>query len=74
MLLTIGATYEHVKTGKLYKLVTLAKDSHDLTDLVVYEALYDNQVGKIWVGTKDEFLGEAQSPDGSMHPRFRLEE
>lgn len=74
MLLKVGAVYEHVKTGKQYKLLMLAKDEKTLEDLVVYEALYENNVGKIWVRTKEAFLGEAQSPDGSFHPRFRLVE
>lgn len=71
MLIKIGATYEHVKTGKQYKLLALAKDTHDLTEYVVYEALYENNVAKTWIRSKEEFLGEAKSPDGSFHPRFR---
>ena len=74
MLLTIGATYVHVKTGKKYKLLALAKDTKDLTELVVYEALYENEVSKIWVRPKEEFLGEAMSPEGTYHPRFQLVE
>ena len=74
MLLKIGSTYEHVKTGKLYKLTALAKDSSTLEELVVYEALYENKVSKIWVRTKKEFMGQALSPDGTKHPRFRLVE
>ena len=74
MLLKIGSVYEHVKTGKRYKLIALAKDSSSLEELVVYETLYDNKVSKIWVRSKKGFLGEALSPDGTMHPRFRLVE
>ena len=74
MFLKIGATYEHVKTGKHYKIIALAKDSHDLSECVVYEALYENSVSKYWIRSKEEFLGEAQSPDGSFHPRFKLVE
>ncbi len=74
MLLKVGAVYEHVKTGKRYKLMALAKDVHSLDELVVYEALYQNNVGKVWVRSKEEFLGEAKSPDGSFHPRFRVVE
>ena len=72
MLLKIGATYEHIKTGKRYKLLAVAKDVHTLEDFVVYEALYENTVGKTWVRSKEEFLGEAKSVDGSMHPRFKI--
>jgi hypothetical protein len=68
----IGAVYEHVKTGNQYRVIFLAKDSKTLEDLVVYEALYDNEVSKVWVRPKASFLGLANSPDGSKHPRFRL--
>ncbi len=76
-MLKVGATYEHVKTGKQYKLVALGKQAHgknELEDIVVYEALYDNPVSQVWVRPKENFLGDAQSPDGSMHPRFKLVE
>ncbi len=72
MVLKEGAIYEHVKTGKQYKLLILAKDVHTLEELVVYEALYDNTVSKTWVRSKEEFLGEAKSVDGTFHPRFKL--
>lgn len=74
MHLKVGATYEHVKTGRHYKLIALAKDAHNLQELVVYESLYENNVSKYWARSKEEFLGKAKSPDGSFHPRFRLVE
>lgn len=74
MLLKVGGEYKHIKTGKCYKLIAFAKDSFTLEELVVYEALYENNVSKIWVRSKAEFLGEALSPDGTTHPRFRLVE
>lgn len=74
MLLKIGSTYEHVKTGKQYKLIAIAKDVHDLEEMVIYEALFENKVSKNWVRSKKDFLGEAKSPDGTFHPRFRLVE
>ena len=74
MLLKRGAVYEHVKTGKRYRIIALAKDSSTLEELVVYEALYDNSVSSLWVRSKENFLGEAISSDGTMHPRFRLVE
>ena len=72
MLLKIDSVYEHVKTGKQYKLLSLAKDVHNLEEVVVYEALFENKVSKIWTRSKEEFLGEAKSPDGTYHPRFKL--
>ena len=74
MLLKIGSTYEHVKTGKQYKLIAVAKDVHDLEEMVIYEALYENKVSKTWVRSKEEFLGEAKTIDGTFHPRFKLVE
>ena len=71
MFLKVGGIYNHVKTGKQYKLLTLARDAHTLEEYVVLEALYENNVGKVWIRTKEEFLGEAKSPDGTLHPRFR---
>lgn len=68
-----GAVYRHVKTNTLYRLLAVAKHVETLEELVVYEALYENTVSKHWVRPKSEFLGEAQSPDGTFHPRFVLE-
>lgn len=69
----VGAVYEHVKTGTRYRLLAVGKRTKTLEDLVVYEALYDNTVGKVWIRPVAEFIGEAKSPDGTFHPRFRLE-
>lgn len=74
MPLILGSVYEHVKTKTRYRIVALGKDVHDLKDFVVYEALYDNSVSKVWIRSREEFLGEAKSPDGTLHPRFRLVE
>lgn len=68
----VAATYEHVKTGNLYRVLALAKDSKTLEDLVVYEALYNNEVSKVWVRPKSSFLGFAIGADGVKHSRFRL--
>jgi hypothetical protein len=73
MPLKVGAIYRHVKTDTLYRLIAVGKRTKTLEDLVVYEALYDNTVSKIWIRPKTEFLGEALSPDGTYHPRFALE-
>jgi len=66
-----GKTYEHVKTGNLYKVIAIAKDSKTLADFVVYESLYENQVSKFWIRPLESFTGNALSPDGIPHPRFR---
>jgi hypothetical protein len=73
-LLKIDGVYEHIKTGKRYRIIAFGKDEKTLTDMVIYEALYDNSVSKVWIRPKESFVGEAQSPDGTFHPRFRLVE
>ena len=74
MKLIPGAIYRHVKTDTRYRLLAVGKRVKTLEDMVVYEALYENTVSKIWIRPKGEFLGEAQSPDGTFHPRFVLEQ
>jgi hypothetical protein len=74
MRLVPGAIYRHVKTDTLYRLIAVGKRTKTLEDMVVYEALYENQIAKIWIRPTAEFLGEAQSPDGTFHPRFVLEQ
>ncbi len=69
-----GSEYEHVKTGKRYRVVCVGKDADDLREFVVYEALYDNPVSKFWIRPLENFTGQAKSPDGTTHPRFRLVE
>ena len=41
--------YKHSKTGNLYKVHFVAKNSQTLEDLVVYEALYKNDKSQFWV-------------------------
>lgn len=60
--------YEHYK-GKKYQVLFLAKDRDTLEDLVVYEALYNNRVSKLWVGTLKAFLGKVEV-NGKKVPRF----
>lgn len=68
----VGGMYEHVKTGNRYRLIAVGKHTENLEEFAVCEALYDNTVGKIWIRPLVEFVGEAQSNDGTFHPRFRL--
>ncbi len=69
--LYVGGVYVHVKTGHKYRLLAVAKDSEDLRDLVVYEALYPNAVSQVWVRDREHFVGEAKTPEGTMHQRFQ---
>lgn len=60
--------YQHFK-GKKYKVHGLVKHSETLEDLVLYEALYENALGKMWVRPKEMFLEEVEV-EGKKVPRF----
>lgn len=60
--------YKHYK-GKEYRVLGIAKHSEDLGELVVYEALYDNEKSKLWVRPKSMFLEEVDI-DGVKIKRF----
>jgi hypothetical protein len=62
--------YLHYK-GKKYRIVCVAKHSETLEDMVVYEALYENELGKLWIRPKKMFE-EVLNIDGQATPRFRL--
>ena len=47
--------YEHYKNHEhRYRMISVAKHSETLEDLVVYEALYDNKISKLWARPLDE--------------------
>jgi len=66
----IGAIYKHYK-GKSYKVHGLAKHSESLEELVYYECLYENDLGKFWVRPKEMFLSSIEI-DGKLTKRFKL--
>ena len=51
--------YRHYK-GNEYQVIGVAKHSETLEELVVYETLYDNPRGKLWVRPKAMFLEEVE--------------
>lgn len=70
MSLNLGV-YEHYKgSGKKYRVIGVAKHSETLEDMVVYEALYDNEVSKLWVRPLSMFLEEVEV-EGKRIPRFK---
>lgn len=71
MELKIGATYIHYKNKK-YLVTGVARHSETLEEMVIYEALYENDLGKVWVRPKKMFLEEVVVGD-YRGPRFRLE-
>jgi hypothetical protein len=66
-----GALYRHYK-GNLDRVVGLAKHSETLEDMVVYEALYDNDLGKLWVRPKAIFE-DSVTVNGITIPRYSLQ-
>ncbi len=61
--------YCHYK-GKNYRIIGVAKHSETLEELVVYKALYNNKVSKLWVRPKKMFL-EKVKVNGKKVPRFK---
>ena len=61
--------YQHYRTRNLYKVIGVAKHSETLEELVVYEALYDNTEGRLWVRPKKMFLEDVEV-NGQKVPRF----
>ena len=62
--------YEHYKSGKKYRVLGAAKHSETLEDMVVYEALYENEMSKLWARPLSMFLEEVEF-NGKQVPRFR---
>ncbi len=62
--------YEHYK-GEKYRVLGVAKHSETLEDMVVYEALYDNELSKLWVRPAALFQ-ESVSVGGKTVPRFQF--
>jgi hypothetical protein len=60
--------YRHYK-GREYRVLSTAKHSETLEDLVVYEALYENEVSRFWVRPLEMFVGKVDV-DGKKVKRF----
>lgn len=63
--------YRHSKTGNEYKVHFVAKHSETLEDMVVYEALYENEKSKFWVRPANMF-NEEVVVNGKSVPRFQF--
>ncbi len=61
--------YKHSKKGTEYKVHFVAKHSETLEDMVVYEALYDNEMSKYWVRPASMFE-DIVEVKGEKVPRF----
>jgi hypothetical protein len=64
--------YKHYKTGNLYKVIGVGKHSETLDDLVFYEALYPNEVSKLWARPLNMFEEEIITADGIKKKRFEF--
>lgn len=60
--------YRHYK-NKPYKYLGEVRHSETLDELVLYEARYPNELGKLWVRPKKMFF-ENINVDGKVKPRF----
>lgn len=70
MELAPGSLYRHYK-NKMYRVIGVARHSETMEEVVVYECLYENDLGKLWVRPKKMFLEEVKV-DGYQGPRFTL--
>lgn len=61
--------YQHFRTRNFYNVIGVAKHSETLEELVVYEALYENPEGRLWVRPKKMFLEDVEV-NGQKVPRF----
>ena len=68
--LKIGGIYEHYK-GKRYLVKDVARHSESLELMVVYECLYENPLGKMWIRPLQMFQEKIEI-DGRVLARFRL--
>ncbi len=62
--------YKHYKKGTNYRVIGIARHSETLEPLVVYEALYENELSKLWVRPAEMFLEEVEY-EGAKVPRFQ---
>ncbi|MEK7434019.1 MAG: GNAT family N-acetyltransferase [Cyanobacteriota bacterium] len=61
--------YKHHK-NKPYRYIGIARHSETLEELVLYETLYENDLGKLWVRPKEMFF-EKVDVNGKQIERFR---
>ena len=66
--LVLGGIYRHYK-GKNYKVIDLARHSETMEWLVLYECLYENPEGKLWVRPMGMFMEQVEI-EGKKMARF----
>lgn len=65
-----GAIYQHYK-GKQYRVIGVGKHSESLDDVVLYEALYENPLGRLWCRPA-AMWSELVEVNGEKVPRFKF--
>lgn len=65
-----GAIYQHYK-GNHYRVIGLGKHSENLEDVVLYEALYDNPLGRLWCRPA-KMWSQLVDVQGEKVPRFKF--
>ncbi len=60
--------FRHYK-NKPYKYLGVVRHSETLEELVLYETLYENQLGRVWVRPKEMFFEDVEI-NGVKKPRF----
>jgi hypothetical protein len=66
-----NAVYKHYKGG-MYRLLAVVRHSETLEELVLYEALYENNLGQLWVRPKEMFFSQI-IVNGEFVARFELQ-
>lgn len=61
--------WKHSKKGTEYRVLGIAKHSETLEDMVVYEALYNNDLSRLWVRPASMWEEEVEI-NGEKKPRF----
>lgn len=64
-----GSKYFRHYKNKPYRYIGVAKHSEELKDYVIYECLYPNDLGTLWIRPKDMFF-EVGDYQGKHQPRF----
>ena len=66
----VDGIYLHYK-GKKYQVRGTVTHSETLETMVLYDCLYENELGKTWVRPIENFLGDVVT-DGKAKRRFKM--
>lgn len=69
-LIVAGGIYQHYK-GQKYRVIGIGRHSESLEDMVFYEALYENPLGRLWCRPLGMW-SELVDFNGQQVPRFKF--